>query len=191
MRRGTHQHTTCSLEVFFFLAENNHPSSGYRQTEMVSQPLGGFFLTHHGSAPGAGSCAEPLSHSTLPHTCCFFYATGCLGLSYLRSPCHPGWAAGVPSPAVSCQHSQCMLEKSRAATLGLSHCTPKTFLHGYSTTHAWLPLLGGTPESPRVTAPCPAAVHGQGLRHPHCRDSEPSCSHLWDLIQHPKTPEKS
>lgn len=52
--------------------------------------------------------------------------------SYLICPCHPGWAAGVPNPAVSCQHSQHRLEEGRAGTSKSSHCIPETHLEGCS-----------------------------------------------------------
>lgn len=93
--------------------------------------------------------------------------------SYLICPCHPGWAAGVPNPAVSCQHSQHRLEECRAGTSRPSHCIPKTHLEGCSH-HCPNTYLAATSlcqrESPCVTAPCP----GQGGKCLPCGEPGPS-----------------
>lgn len=114
--------------------------------------------------------------------------------SYLRSPWyHPGWAAGVPSLAGSCQHSQYMLEEHRDTALG--HCTPS---------HPVSPLPQGcprtcpiattnTPLSHCLAAPCPTAEQSQADGFSPCRNSasrailshHPAHQHVWGLI-HPQ-----
>jgi len=103
--------------------------------------------------------------------------------SYLRSPYHPGWAAGVPSPAGSCQRSRHMLEEGRAATPGPRHCTPKTLHRGYChcCPHAGLaatPLRHPRVTLHRCTLPCSRAWMGRWtptLQRPTAIPSPPPC----------------
>lgn len=72
-------------------------------------------------------------------------------VSYLICPCHPGWAAGVPNPAVSCQHCQHTLEEGRAGISKPRYCIPETHLEGCSH-HCPDIYLASTPLChPRIT----------------------------------------